>query len=527
MVATVLRLRYRILGNTLARRPWQLVGFCFGILWALGILGSVITGLVAIAVFQSLDVARAVAVTGGSALLLGWVLGPVLVTGMDTTVDADKLAPFPLTTRQVMLALAATGLTGIPGIATSIAALATVALWVRWPVAALVAVPCLALAVLTCVVASRLVSALSTGLGGNRRGRELVGTVVLVLLIMSGPIITGTLALLGSARDLGEQVWQIAGVLSWTPIGATWAVPGDVAAGAWGSAALKLLIALATLGVLWMLWARALHGATTAPRQRAAKVARSGALGLFGRMPTGGVGATWARSLTAWLRDPRYLRQLLVVPLFPLLFAFTGGIDGFMFSSSAILVAFVLCLAGYTDVSYDGTAFASVLATGIRGRDDRLGRALGAASIGIPLVVLVAVVTTAVGGRSAELPAILGAALGLLLGGYGVSAVSSALIVSPVAAPGDSPFKSVPGQTFLTGLLVFVVMGACLVLGAPAIAFAIAGLVTGAPLWGWVALAVGIGVGGGAAALGVWLGGRALDRSGPDLLQRIKAFPTT
>ncbi len=37
----------------------------------------------------------------------------------------------------------------------------------------------------------------------------------------------------------------------------------------------------------------------------------------------------------------------------------------------------------------------------------------------------------------------------------------------------------------------------------------------------------GIGVGGGAAALGVWLGGRALDRSGPDLLQRIKAFPTT
>ena len=35
MVATVLRLRYRILGNTLARSPWQLVGFCFGMLGAL------------------------------------------------------------------------------------------------------------------------------------------------------------------------------------------------------------------------------------------------------------------------------------------------------------------------------------------------------------------------------------------------------------------------------------------------------------------------------------------------------------
>lgn len=526
MVATVLRLRYRILGNTLARRPWQLVGFCFGILWALGILTSVVAGLVAVAVFQSLDGARAVAIIGGSALLLGWVLGPVLVTGMDTTVDADTLAPFPLSTRQIMLALTATGLTGIPGIATSIAALATLALWFRWPLAAGTALVCVALAVLTCVVASRLVSALSRGVGGNRRGREFIGTIVLVLLIMAGPIVTGTLALTSTA-GVRERIPQIAGVLGWTPIGAAWAVPADVAAGQWAAAAARLLIAVATLGVLWLLWARALRGAVTAPRQRSAKVARSGALGLFGRMPTGGVGATWARSLTAWLRDPRYLRQLLIVPLFPLLFAFTGGIDGFMFSGSAVLVALVLCLAGYADVSYDGTAFASVLATGIRGRDDRLGRMLGAASIGIPLVVLLAVVTTAVSGRLAHLPGILGASLGLVLGGYGVSAVSSALLVTPVAAPGDSPFKSVPGQTFLTGLLVFVVMGACLVIGAPAIAFAVAGFITGAAVWGWVALVVGIVVGGGAAALGVWLGGRTLDRTGPDLLQRIKAFPTT
>ena len=379
---------------------------------------------------------------------------------------------------------------------------------------------------LTCVVASRLVSALSSGLGGNRRGREFVGTIVLILLIMAGPIVTGTLALTSTA-DVRDRIPRIADVLGWTPIGAVWAVPADVAAGQGVSAVARLLIAAATLAALWLLWARALRGAVTTPRQRAAKVARSGALGLFGRMPTGGVGATWARSLTAWLRDPRYLRQLLIVPLFPLLFAFTSGIDGFMFSSSAVLVALVLCLSGYTDVSYDGTAFASVLATGIGGRDDRLGRLLGAASIGIPLIVLLAVVTTAVGGRLEHLPGILGASLGLVLGGYGVSAVSSALLVTPVAAPGDSPFKSVPGQTFLTGLLVFVVMGACLVIGAPAIAFAVAGFITGAAVWGWVALVVGIVVGGGAAALGVWLGGRTLDRTGPDLLQRIRAFPTT
>ena len=40
-------------------------------------------------------------------------------------------------------------------------------------------------------------------------------------------------------------------------------------------------------------------------------------------------------------------------------------------------------------------------------------------------------------------------------------------------------------------------------------------------------LAVALVVGGGAIALGIHLGGRTLDGTGPDLLVRIKAFPTT
>ena len=74
MVATVLRLRYRILGNTLARRPWQLVGFCFGILWALGILALVISVLIGVSRLDDLEPVRAVAILGGSALLLGWIV---------------------------------------------------------------------------------------------------------------------------------------------------------------------------------------------------------------------------------------------------------------------------------------------------------------------------------------------------------------------------------------------------------------------------------------------------------------------
>lgn len=525
MVATVLKLRWRVLGNTLIRRPWQLVGFCFGMLWALWTLGMVVVGMVALSFVDDLALSRTVMVVAGAALILGWVIGPLLIAGTDTTVDAGRLAPFPLSRRQVMLALAGTGLTGIPGIATTVAAFATIVVWWRWPAAALSALPAIVLAVATCVIASRLISAVSSGLGGNRRGREIVGTVVLVLLIMSGPIITGVLSLLDLGTDALGRFVQIGGVLGWTPIGAAWAVPGDVAAGQWLPALAKLLIAAATLAVLWLVWARALDAGVTAPGHQATRTAKAGALGLFGTMPTGGVGATWARSLTAWLRDPRYLRQLIFVPLFPALFAFTGGVDGWFFSVSPVLVAFILAMVGYADVSYDGTAFASVLSSGIRGRADRWGRVLGAASVGVPSVIAVTVATTALSGSWPQLPPVLGAALGLLLVGYGVSAVSSALIVVPVAAAGDSPFKSVPGQTFLNGLLVLLVWGVCTVLAAPALVLSIVSLTTANGALGGIALLVGIGWGIAVIVAGAHLGGRTLDRTGPDLLARIKAFP--
>ncbi|WP_431804109.1 hypothetical protein [Microbacterium sp. bgisy203] len=525
MVATVLRLRYRILGNTLARSPWQLVGFCFGIVWALSILGLVVSAMVGAGALADLTTVRTVAILGGSALLVGWLVGPLLVAGTDATVDAVKLATFPLTRRQVMQILTMVGLTGIPGIATSVAALASVALWVRWPVAAVAAVPCAALAVVTCVLASRLGTALSAGLGGNRRGREIVGTVVLLLVVFAGPLLSGILAVVSGAGDLGGQLHLAGSVLGWTPIGAAWAVPGDLAAGAWLTGAAKFVIALATPALLWLAWGRVLDRAASSPPRRTARTVRAGSLGLFGVMPTGGVGATWARSLTGWLRDPRYLRQLIIAPVFPLIFAFTGGVDGFMFMASALFAAFVLCFVGYTDISYDGTAFASVLASPIRGWEDRWGRVLGAAGVGIPLVVAIAVVTLAIAGRLGLLPAVLGASLGLLLVGYGVTAVSSALIVTPVAAPGDSPFKTVPGQTFVSGLLVFVVIGVSAVLAAPALVVAAISLTTGDAALAWVALAVGILTGVAVVVAGVLLGGRTLERTGPDLLVRIKAFP--
>jgi len=50
--------------------------------------------------------------------------------------------------------------------------------------------------------------------------------------------------------------------------------------------------------------------------------------------------------------------------------------------------------------------------------------------------------------------------------------------------------------------------------------------VTGDAMWGWIALAAGVVFGAVVAIVGVLVGGRTIERTGPDLLVRIKSFPT-
>ncbi|MBZ4487686.1 hypothetical protein LQ938_02545 [Microbacterium sp. cx-55] len=529
MVATLLRIRFRVLGNTLASSPWQLVGFILGTLGALGMLALVWAGLFAVG-FAGLDASRLVVTIAGAVLLLGWTLGPLFIAGVDTTLDPAKLAPFPITTGQLMRALTLAGLTGVPGLATTVGALGIFLAYFRWPAAAAAAVLCVPLGLLTVVVASRLVAALTSGAGGNRRTRELIGGAAFLVILLAGPLTLGILNLVEAGVTAGpDPLGRISGfvaTLSWTPLAAVWAVPGDLAAGALLPALGKLLIAIATLVALWLLWRLSLVTALTSPSHRSAATVKSGKLGWFGRMRTSPTGATWARAQTYWLHDPRYLRQLLVVPIFPLLMLFYSGGDvtSPLFAFSGVLVAFILGVVPYADVSYDGTAFATVLTTGIRGRQDRAGRILAASAIGVPLIIAIDLLATGLSGRWELLPPVLGASIGLLLTGYGVSAVTSAYIVVPVPAPGDSPFKRVPGTNALAGLTMLGIWLGIGVLGLPSLVPAILAAATGQALFGWVALVAGFGLGAVFAVGGVFLGGRSFDRNAPALLARLRAF---
>ena len=153
MVAHLVRLKLTLLRNGLRRSVPQLVGMAVAALYALGVTAASVGGLVALR-FVHVDVARSLVVVLGSAMTLGWLVLPVLFTGVDQTLDPRRFATFALPRRRLLLGLLAAALVGLPGVVLSVLALTTTVTWSRSPQAVAVALVAAVVAVLTCVTLS-------------------------------------------------------------------------------------------------------------------------------------------------------------------------------------------------------------------------------------------------------------------------------------------------------------------------------------------------------------------------------------
>ena len=518
MVTNLLKLRLLLLKNSLLRSTWQLVAVILGGLYGIGVLFGTTVGLVALS-GAPVAIARTIVVLAGSVLVLGWVVFPLLVAGTDQTLEPARLVAFPIPLNTLLLGIALSGLVGVPGIVTALGALATAGTWWKHPLIALLAAACAALAAATCIVGSRAVTTLSSIFTSGRRFREAAGFLAVISLVLIGPIIVSLSSGLRTATDAFPS---LANALAWTPLGALWAVPSDAAVGQWGVAALHLLIGVVTLALLLVLWRRGLALALITPAHTSSRSRGKGKLGFLGIFPATPAGAVAARSLTYWIRDPRYGRQLLVVPLIPAMMLFYSRNGSFeLLNSIGPIVALLLSLSIFSDLSFEGTAFATQISSGIRGRDDRLGRAAALASFGLPIVILFSVGSVWISGSWSILPGLLGVSIGVFLSGLGVSSFSSAQIVIPVPAPGDNPFKAAPGAGFTTALTTFATWGVLGVLVLPELVLAVIGSATGVDLLGWIGLVVGLGLGSLLLVVGIRLGGAQLDRAAPELLESL------
>lgn len=527
MVGILVRLKLSLLRNGLRRSPWQVVALVLGGLWALGLVLVLGGGLVALR-FSSLDVAAPVVVGAGSLALLGWAVVPLVAFGVDETLDPGRFATFAVRRRDLVPGLLVAGVIGIPGLATLLLSLATVVTFARSVPAAVLALACALTAALTAVAASRATTTAAAALLRARRSRDALVVVGGMLLVLLGP---GLNLALQRAGDLAGAARSAVSVLGWTPLGYAWAAAADGAGGAWGTAAVRFVLALATLVGVLALWGLALGRSGTGPatgssgRSVPAAARRAGVLDRVpARLANPATVAVATRCLSYWRRDPRYLvsgASLAVIPLVLLVIPLSQGAGtGPWLLAAGPAAAFVAGWSLHDDVAYDHSAFALHVSSGLRGRDDRAGRVLAAAVWQVPVIVVLCLVGIVAAGRPGLLPAALGAAAALLGAGLGVSSVASVLAPYPAPAPGANPFQTPKGAAVATIAAQFVTSALTTLLGLPALVLGVVAVV--GPEWvGWVGLPVGLATG----ALWVWLGvrrgGAVLDRRYPEVLRTV------
>ncbi|MEV7604771.1 transporter [Paenarthrobacter sp. NPDC089322] len=519
MVAHLLSLKWRLLLNGFKRSPLQLIGIALGLLYALGMLSLFVGGLVALR-WADADLAHTVVVLGGAATILGWAVIPLVASAADMTLDPARFTTFAVPPRQLLAGLALAGFIGIPGVATVIAALGTVGTWWRSVPAAAGAFVGALLAAVTCIVLSKVVTTATAGLASSRRFKDVSSIVVFVPLMLMGPMMVG---IVDGVRGSVDYLHMLARTVAWTPLGAAWALGGDMERGDYGGAGLKFLIAAATIAALLLCWHVLLQKALVTPPYSGGAARKGGKPGLFGVVPPTPAGAVAARALIYWMKDPRYAGSLVVVPLLPVIFYFGASQDGnygllmFLGPLTAFIMAWSIC----ADVSYDNTAFALHLAAGVRGVDDRLGRAMACLAISLPVVLVFTVGPLFVTGDWIWLPNLLGLSIGTLFTGLGLSSVISARYNIAVPLPGDSPFKKPPGNVAQTLAVQGVGMGALALLLLPEMTLIAMQLWGGNPGAGWINLAAGPVLGVALFAAGVRLGGRWLDARGPEMFAQL------
>ncbi|MFC5928730.1 hypothetical protein D6T64_10705 [Cryobacterium melibiosiphilum] len=518
MVAQLLGLKIRLLGNAFRRSPWQVVGILVGLAYGLGIAGGLVAVLVSARFVEDVTLIRDVCTVAGAVVLLGFFLVPLLV-GIDDTMDPRNFALLGMPTRTIAGGLLVSSFVGVPALVLGLALLASVVTWSRGVLVTLFALVAAALLFVTCMLATRVSTSLAAFLLSTRRSREFSGATGVLVLLIGAPVAFLLLNVEWSRYGL-DLLGGLSAILGWTPLGAAWAVPGDAVAGAWGSALLRLLLAGVTVGLLWLAWVALVARMLVTPGREAAAKHYAG-LSWFGRLPHTPAGAIAARSITSWGRDSRYWVSLIMIPVVPILVYLPLTIAGVPEHYLTLLPVPLMCLfLGWTihnDVAYDSTAIWLHVASGTRGVADRVGRLIPTLVVGIPLIGLGSALSVFFYGDWGPLPAMLGVSTCIFLTGLGFSSYTSARFPYPATKPGDSPFAQPQASDTGSAIVQSLTFTGAIVLSSPAILGLLLGIFVD-PYWFMQSLYYGVGMGLLALVIGVWRGARAFERRGPEIL---------
>jgi ABC-2 type transport system permease protein len=523
------RLKLRVYRNQFRRSTGWAVLFVVSI-----VLGLMFTplgfGMFAGAAAVGTD---AVALTGllGSVLTLCWVLFPLLVFGVDNTVDPTRFALLPLRRGELTVGMLTAALLGVAPVASLIVFLGTpfgVAFSGGGFAATAVAVLGAALALLVCVLLARATTSVLASTLTSRRGRDLVvvaaplvGVALYPVMLNLGPIVTGV------SSNSGQGAMAGAGLLfGWTPLG--WAVTAgpELAAGHALAAMVKLVLAGGFALALAQIWVRAVERQQINPPTPSESGVTTGA-GLFSGpatiLPRSRVGAVAARELKQWWRDPRRKAQLFTalgmgtaLSLF-IGAPYGGGIGGGA-PYAGVAIAWFAGMSAVNAYGYESTAYWQHIAVGDADRADAAGRLLALALLILPAGLLVATTAATLLGSAGSLPA----GVGLTATVFGALALVSAF--AAVRAAHTMPNATNPwaatssGGTrqFLAGMSG---LGVTAVLALPLVLV----LVLTGDVGQWLVLVGGLAEGAMLAYVAVRVAAAQTASRGPELLAALHA----
>jgi ABC-2 type transport system permease protein len=524
VVVTFVRLKLRILANGLRGQTSRVVLFVLGALVAAGLA---VGGWAVFAVPGLLGEESAAGMLlplGGGVLVLGWLFLPLVLFGVDESLDPARFALLPLRRRTLIAGLFTASLAGIPAVATLVATLGMVDTVRRLGGlgAGTLELVGVVLGLLLCAAVSRAVtSAFATALR-SRRSRDLATVLLAVVAALLGPL--QLVAVAGAERADWNRVEEVARVVAWTPFGAPYTIGLDVALGRPWTVPIKLLIVLAAIGGLLWWWSstveRAMVGAAGVSSRQSTVAGSPVSRLLFRWLPRTRFGALVAREVRYWWRETRRRATLItfgVVGVFlPALSAVSGSSAG---AGTGLMLLFVGALAAISlanQFGFEGTAYAANVAAGVPGRVEVRSRATGYSLYVVPLLIVIAIVVGFVTGAPESIPALLGKLAATY--GVGLAVVLPISVRAAYALPDTTnPFAMSSGGGLTKGLLTLGALLATIILTLPV---QLAGSLLG-DVWLWVGLPIGLGYGVAAYLTGSRLAGVMLDGRAPELLAAV------
>lgn len=562
MVGQLIRLKLRIIWNTVRKQTVVLVLAVLGVLYFGGIYASVLVGTAFLARSDEAYLATPVMPIVGSVIFLLWLILPIIFASMDNSLDPVRLSPYVGPSKRLGAGLAAATAVGPGGLLSAMILFLPVwfALWraqwleaLGWLIAGAVTLP---LAVLW----ARAVGtwfAVRLDSSGKKDAVTALGTVVFMLVLTPMGYWISVLS-----QNFSLEAFQAgATVALWTPFGAPFGVVASLLEGAWLFAAIRALITVVTAFVGWRAWLAVLRpvmsgyaGEVSADAQRAIdegrhlidesleektrgqRFAQSRAAGLrsvdlFTRLGLGVRSASLAaRTLRYWIVDPRLNMNMVLALLFPIIAIFMERMvsQGQSFAFPVIIFLYLVPVTtGLTTgalMQYDSTGAWIVVSSGMSGREERRGRLVGSLVVLVPQIIGY-LIHDAVTGASAS-DVMFHQVMGVVFfaGAAGTTLIANARWVYPVQPPGTSPLATKGTGSFLmTMLLQLVGFAGTAILQIPSYVLLVLASFGFVPDWivYVVALAWSVLV----LEAAVRIGGRVWDRYSVAALTSIRSWP--